>query len=82
MTTEQEIKFIKNSLYLVLNKDVADDISKRIGRLLKQSYLEGAEAQRESDLEACEESMNQWYNETATLLRNRPLVISKQEILK
>lgn len=74
MTQKEEIKFIKNSLYLVLEKDVADDINKRIGKLLKQSFLDGAKAQREADVEACDESMNQWYNKTAIFLEKRPLI--------
>lgn len=69
-----EIKKLHTSLYLILPEDVAEDISNRFGELLKTSYLQGAKAQRDVDVEACDESMNQWYNETAEFLRKRPLI--------
>jgi len=80
MATKDEIRFIQNSLYLVLEKDVADDVNKRIGRLLRQSFLDGARAQRQADVDACDESMNQWYNETAEFLKHRPLVMTEEEV--
>jgi len=78
--TDKEIKFIKNTLYLVLDKDVADDVNAKIGKMLKQSFLDGAREQRKADVEACEESMNQWYFETAQFLEKRELVMTEEEV--
>lgn len=71
--TSNEIKTFYDSLYIALPKDVADDVAKKFGQLLEQSFEDGAKAQREADVEACEESMVQWHYHTAEFLKNREL---------
>lgn len=51
MTNKDKIRKVKNSLYLVVNEDVADDMCQDIGELLKLSYEQGARDQRNEDFQ-------------------------------